>query len=106
MNNIRYIVIFDLNQHPLYIYDLDLNKIIDVQKYKILYQINRYSFKKPFITPLLKYFKFCIKFLNENNCIYNESQTQKFLKLMKEILIFFRYNYCQYFSDDNLFKKK
>jgi hypothetical protein len=37
MKNIRYIVIFDDNQHPLYIYDLDLNKIIDAQKCKILY---------------------------------------------------------------------
>jgi hypothetical protein len=48
MKNIRYIVIFDDNQHPLHIYDLDLYKIIDVQKCKILYRINRYSFKKPF----------------------------------------------------------
>jgi hypothetical protein len=30
MKKIRYIVIFDDNQHPLYIYDLQINKIIDV----------------------------------------------------------------------------
>jgi hypothetical protein len=41
MKNIsRYIVIFDDNQHPLYIFNLDLNKIINVQKCKILFQIN------------------------------------------------------------------
>jgi hypothetical protein len=36
MKNIRYIVIFDLNQHHLYIYDLKLIKIIDVQRCIIL----------------------------------------------------------------------
>jgi hypothetical protein len=35
----------------------------------------------------------------------NESQKQKYWELMKEILIFFNTNYCQYFSDDNLFAK-
>jgi hypothetical protein len=34
MKNIRFIVIFDNNQHPLYIYNLKLAKVIDVRKCK------------------------------------------------------------------------
>jgi glutathione peroxidase-family protein len=30
MKNIRYIVIYDNNQHPLYIYNLELTKVIDI----------------------------------------------------------------------------
>jgi hypothetical protein len=65
MKSIRYIVIFDLNQHPLYIYDLQSSKIIDAQKkkHKILYQIIHYSFKNPFITPTINYYYYCINFL-------------------------------------------
>jgi hypothetical protein len=62
MKNIRYVVIFDLNQHPLYIYDLDLYKIIDAQKCKILYQINYFSFKKPSITLIISYYYYFKKF--------------------------------------------
>jgi hypothetical protein len=97
--------IFDDNQHPLYIYDLDLNKIFNVQKSKILFQINHYSFKKPFITPAINYYYYCINFFNENNYFHNENETLKFLELMKEILIFLMYNYEKYFSDYNIFEK-
>jgi hypothetical protein len=106
MKNIRYIVIFDLNQHPLYIYDLQSSKIIDVQKCKILYQINHYSFKKPFITPRINYFYYyCINFFNKNNYFSNESQNQKFLELMIQIILKFNDSYDQYFSDEYLFLK-
>jgi hypothetical protein len=105
MKNTRYIVIFDLNQYSLYIYDLYLDKIIDAQKYKILYQINCYSFKKPFITPTINYYYYCKKFFNENNYFNNENQRQKFLDLMRQIIIEFNDNYCQYFNDNNLFGK-
>jgi hypothetical protein len=105
MKNIRYIVIFVLNHYHLHIYDLYLDKIIDVQKYKILYQINHYSFKKPFVTPSIKYYYYCIKFFNKNYYFNNENQSQKFLDLMKQIIINFKINYCQYFSNDNLFGK-
>jgi hypothetical protein len=105
MKSIRYIVIFDLNQYPLYIYDLESSKIIDAQKCKILYQINNHSFKKPFVTPTIKYYYYCIEFFNKINYFNNENQRQKFLDLMKQIIIEFNTNYCQYFSDDNLFGK-
>jgi hypothetical protein len=101
MKNIRYIVIFDLNQYPLYIYDLQSSKIIDAQKYKILYQINHYSFKNPFITPTINYYYCCINFFNENNYFNNEKKKKDFIDLMKQIIIEFNTNYCQYFSDDN-----
>jgi hypothetical protein len=44
MKNIRNIVIFDDNEHILYIYDLELNKVIEVQQSKNLYQVNKYRF--------------------------------------------------------------
>jgi hypothetical protein len=36
-------VIFDNNQHHLYIYDKELTKIIDVQKCENLYSINQFG---------------------------------------------------------------
>jgi hypothetical protein len=51
MKKIKYIVIFDNNQDPLYINDLKINKIIDVQNYIILYQINQYGFSFFFNIP-------------------------------------------------------
>jgi hypothetical protein len=69
MINIRYIVIFDLNQYPLYIYDLYLKKIINIQKCKILYQIKNWKFKFPFTTPALKFYKYCENFLMKINIL-------------------------------------
>jgi hypothetical protein len=64
MKKIIYIVIFDDNQHSLYIYDLKINKIIDVQNCVILYQINQDGFSFYFNIPFSdvhkrydKYFK-------------------------------------------------
>jgi hypothetical protein len=59
MKNIRYIILFYFSEHPLYIYDLDLVKIIDVQKCIILYQINCYNFKNHFTIPVVEYYDFC-----------------------------------------------
>jgi hypothetical protein len=49
MKNIRYTVIFDDNQHPLYICDLELIKIIDVQPRII-------NFKFHITTPIVKFY--------------------------------------------------
>jgi hypothetical protein len=49
--NIRYIVIFDNNQHPFYIYDLVLTKIINFQKCEKLYSINKYGLRFYFDIP-------------------------------------------------------
>jgi hypothetical protein len=109
MKNIRYNVIFDDIQHPLYIYDLDLNKIIDIQKCKILYQINYYFFIKPFITPTIYYYYYyyyyCKKLFNSNKYFNNERQKEDFLDLMKKIMLEFNDNYEQYFRDIYLFVK-
>jgi hypothetical protein len=68
MKKIRYIVIFDDNQHPLYIYDLQLNKIVDVRKCIIPYQINNKNFNFRFTIPKIKNIeKYCIDFINTNN---------------------------------------
>jgi hypothetical protein len=40
MKKIRYVVIFNYRQLPQYIYDLRLNKIVDVRKCIVVYQIN------------------------------------------------------------------
>jgi hypothetical protein len=55
MKNIRCIVIFDYNQHPLYICDLELINIIDVQQCKKLYKIINYKFIFRFTTPMDKF---------------------------------------------------
>jgi hypothetical protein len=57
MKNIRYIVIYDNNQHPLYIYNLELSKVIDVQKCKNLYLINKYKFNFYFNIPFSNIYK-------------------------------------------------
>jgi hypothetical protein len=65
MKNIRYIVIFDDNQHLLYIYDLKINKIIDVQNCVILYQINQYGFSFYFNVPFRDIHKKYDKYLKK-----------------------------------------
>jgi hypothetical protein len=70
IRNIRYIVIFYDNQHPLYIYDLQLNKIIDIQKCKILYQIKNPKFKCPFnISMIINLYNYYNNFLIQINIL-------------------------------------
>jgi hypothetical protein len=84
---------------------MDKKKIIDVQKCKILYLVNNYSFKKPFITPIFNYYKYCINFFNKKKYFNDEREKQRFLEFMKTIQFKFKVNYKQYFSDENLFGK-
>jgi hypothetical protein len=66
IKNIKYIVIFDYNQYFLYIYDLQLNKIIDVQKYVILYQVKNLKFKFRFNIPMIKnFYNYCNNFIKK-----------------------------------------
>jgi hypothetical protein len=65
MKKITYIVIFNDNQHPLYIYDLKINKIIDVQNCEIFYQIIQYGFNFYFNIPFSDIYKSYDKYLKK-----------------------------------------
>jgi hypothetical protein len=92
MKEIRYIVIFDINQHPFYICDLELNKIIDVQQCKKLYKITEFHFKFPFIIPMVEFYDCCNNFFNKYRYFNNEREKKDFLNLMKTILLLFMKN--------------
>jgi hypothetical protein len=94
---IRYIVIFDYWQLPQYIYDLQLNKIVNVRKCIILYQINNKNFNFCFTIPKTKIFeKYCNNFINTNNYFKNDlEEKENFQDLIKRMVYKFKdaYNY-------------
>jgi hypothetical protein len=89
---IRYIVIFDYRQLLEYIYNLKLNKIVDVRKCIIRHQINNKNFNFRFIIPMIKNVeKYSIEFINTNNYFNNDQEEKEnFLIFMKRMVDIFK----------------